>query len=80
MADDLHDLHSKLVDQIIGLLELSNTQSNNYSLKYAVFDLIINKCVEVRDAIATARPGTETLEDMEEAVLIIKQYLEINRL
>lgn len=75
----LNTLHSELIDQMVGLLQLSTEQPDNRHLTFAIMVLVKEKmdmaCVGAAKAI-----GTPNIEDMKNAGRIIKQYLEIVRL
>ena len=76
---DLNALQSELVDQIIGLLQLSLEQSDNHHLTFAIMVLVKDKMDLAVKGTAKAI-DTPTIEGMEDAHRIINQYLEIIRL
>ena len=71
--------HAELVDQLVGLLELSLEQPDNHHLTFAIMVLVKDKMDLACMAAATAI-DTPSIEKIGDAHRIIDQYLEIVRL
>ena len=71
--------HAELVDQIVGLLQLSLEQPDHHHLTFAIMALVKAK-IDLAEIAAAKAIGTPSVEDMKDADNIVKQYLEIVRL
>lgn len=72
---DLESVQSELVNQIVGLLQLSLEQPDRH-LTFAIMVLVKQK-MDLACAAAAKAIDTITVEEMDDADHIIKQYLEI---